>query len=179
MRSRTLGILTIGLLTLLGLTGPSARAASEVEASRVAVRVDGLTCPFCGYGIEKRIKRLEAVASYRVNVSKGAVELIAKPGRAIAPELVRQAIANAGFTPRAITLTATGMLGSVNGRPTFTLLGVVPPVRYPVRREPNAAAVDEAEKSGDKVRVTGRLEATGDESAPYELVVDQTEALRG
>lgn len=158
---------------------PAVGASAPPPPMELAVRVDGLTCPFCAYGIEKRVKRLEAVASYHIEVRQGTVSLVAKPGRPIEPAQVRQAIADAGFSPRGMSLTATGTFGTWEGRTEFTLSGVDPAAQYIVSRESKAAGIAEAVQAGTPVRVIGRLLTTGDEAAQYEIAIDRLDASTG
>ena len=37
------------------------------------LRVDGLACPFCAYGIEKKLGALEGVQSVETNIKDGVV----------------------------------------------------------------------------------------------------------
>ena len=48
-------------------------AASPVGAqiTRVTVRVDGLSCPFCAYSLEKKIKAVEGTKEPVINVEEG------------------------------------------------------------------------------------------------------------
>ena len=56
---------------LLGITFPVFAANVQYE-----LRVDGLACPYCAYGIEKKIKALGGV-------DKGSIEIKLNEGRAI------------------------------------------------------------------------------------------------
>ncbi len=171
------------LITLLALAGGiglpvlDVRAVATSDTTELSVRVDGLTCPFCGYGIEKRIKRLEAVATYRVNVREGTVTLVFSPGRAVRPEEVREAITASGFTARGMILAATGVVAYVDSHPTFTLAGVEPSIRYRVSADSKASGLDAMARSRVRVRIMGRLEPVG-KSGGFELAIDIAEAVK-
>ncbi len=93
----------------LGLGFLAVQAHAAVE--QVTVRIDGLGCPFCVHNIEKRVKTLEGVPSgARVDVSLefGRATFAWRSTAAFDPESVRQAIREAGFTPRQIWLTGSG-----------------------------------------------------------------------
>lgn len=63
----------------------------------VLVRIAGMACPFCAYGVEKHLKALPGVASARVNLGEGSAILELISGRKISDEDIRQAIQKAGF----------------------------------------------------------------------------------
>ena len=44
------------------------------------LRVNGLSCPFCVYGIEKKLDTLEGVQSVETNIKDGAVIVTTKDG---------------------------------------------------------------------------------------------------
>ncbi|MCG8612545.1 MAG: cation transporter [Pseudomonadales bacterium] len=64
------------------------------------VGVDGLACPFCAYGIEKQLQKLDGVQSVEVDVGKGNVVVTMKDDRQLRREQVEQAVKKAGFSLR-------------------------------------------------------------------------------
>jgi len=65
------------------------------------VGVDGLACPFCSYGIERRIKALGGVQKVESDIKAGAVTVTMKEGETLTEEQAREAVKEAGFTLRA------------------------------------------------------------------------------
>ena len=97
------------LAAALLMVAPPSLATAAVE--RVSVRIDGLACPFCTYNIEKRVKTLDGVerdARVVTSVERGIATFPWKPVVAFDPTAVRQAVRQAGFTPREISVTMTG-----------------------------------------------------------------------
>jgi periplasmic mercuric ion binding protein len=66
----------------------------------VHLLVDGMVCPFCAYGLEKRLTKLEAVDSLIVRISDGLVQIREKEGQKLTKEAVRKEVEKAGFTLR-------------------------------------------------------------------------------
>ena len=95
-------------LTLLATTLFVAPAWAQVESATVAV--DGMACPFCAYGVEKRLKKVRGVKSVRVNLRDNEATLLAKDGESIVVGEIPQAIKKAGFTSGAIEISAVGRL---------------------------------------------------------------------
>lgn len=71
-------------------------------ASQYQIRVDGLTCPFCAYGIEKQLSSIEGVVSTQVNVKQGMVIVTMADGTTLNEEIARDKINKAGFSLRSM-----------------------------------------------------------------------------
>lgn len=88
--------LFIFLMLMAFLSAPfSASAGGPVK---VTARVAGLSCPFCAYGIEKKIKRIEGVEDIRVDIKNGTVTVIYKDKKFFTRERLNKAVIDAGFT---------------------------------------------------------------------------------
>lgn len=64
------------------------------------LRVDGLSCPFCAYGIEKKLGALEGVQSIKTNIKDGVVIVIMKDGATLNEATAKKAVKEAGFSLR-------------------------------------------------------------------------------
>ncbi|TCK17857.1 mercuric ion binding protein [Thiogranum longum] len=89
---------SIAALTLLFLI-PIAQASGP----SYALQVDGLACPFCAYGIEKKLSSIEGVDDIQVDIKKGEVIVIMTEGVPLAEGLAREKVKDAGFTLRAFS----------------------------------------------------------------------------
>lgn len=79
------------------------------EQTTVIVRVDGLSCPFCAFGLEKHLKNLEGAEEVTLFIKRGIAEIRLREGAVLPEDTIRQAVLDAGFTPRQITYrTAEG-----------------------------------------------------------------------
>ena len=91
-------VMTLMLLLLL----PVANAASAVYS----LKVDGLACPFCAYGIEKKLSAIDGVEDIKVDIKEGQVIVTMADGTSLSEQRARQAVTDAGFTLRAFTQSA-------------------------------------------------------------------------
>jgi len=66
---------------------------------KVTAKVDGLSCPFCAYGIEKKINKIDGVEDVRVDIKGGTVTVIYKDKKFFTRHRLNQAVRDAGFTP--------------------------------------------------------------------------------
>ena len=97
MKKTVIGSILMGLLIWLCFA-----QVVEAEIEQLTLRVDGLACPFCAYGLEKKITRLEGVSSYDVDMKEGKVYIGLEPKAEVEPEAIRKAVKEAGFTLRGI-----------------------------------------------------------------------------
>ena len=66
--------------------------------SQYQLRVDGLACPFCAYGIEKELKRTEGVAGIAIDINAGIVTVTMTEGATMTEAKASQIVKDAGFT---------------------------------------------------------------------------------
>ena len=102
--------LTVSLIMLVLTFFTGEVPADDNDVDQIVVRVDGLACPFCVYGLEKKVLQMEGVTSFDADLRLGKVFFDVKPGADIDPTVVRKAVEDAGFTPRGISLFTEGRL---------------------------------------------------------------------
>lgn len=90
-------------LILLTVIGFFWSAAPFAAGSQYDLRVDGLACPFCAYGIEKKLIKTEGVESVTFDFEKGLVKVNTKTGVVLTEDRLKQLINDAGFTLRSVT----------------------------------------------------------------------------
>ncbi len=91
------------LLLILLLASPL-----PAQVIKATVAVDGMACPFCGYGIEKRLLKVDAVEKVTIDLVAGQARVIAEQGQSIDVQEVRRAVEKAGFTPGSLDIEVTG-----------------------------------------------------------------------
>lgn len=87
-------------------------ASSQAQAQiySLSVVVEGMSCPFCVYGVEKKLKKVEGVKSVIVSMKDGVATLIAREGQSININQVPAAVRDSGFTPGMIKIAAVGKI---------------------------------------------------------------------
>jgi mercuric ion binding protein len=83
---------------VLGLVLMSASAFAAQQAYKL--HVDGLACPFCAYGIEKKLNAIKGVQGVGVNIVSGTVNVTMAEGASLDEATAKQAVKDAGFTLR-------------------------------------------------------------------------------
>lgn len=90
------------LLVISSLAGalPGSMAWAE-ETTTTVIQVDGLSCPFCTYGLEKQLKKVAGVESVSIDMKNG--KAIITMQHHVDENDLRQAVEKAGFTARNIS----------------------------------------------------------------------------
>lgn len=94
---------------LLSMILLSALALPAWSADRqYQLRVDGLACPYCAYGVEKKIKALGGVdkGSVAIRLNEGLVVFQADTETAIGEMALKRLVNDAGFTLRSLEVGA-------------------------------------------------------------------------
>ena len=75
---------------------------TQAADRRYALHVDGMACPYCAYGIEKKIKALDGVdtSSVEIKLNDGLVIFEADTPEPMDQALLKTLINDAGFTLR-------------------------------------------------------------------------------
>jgi len=79
---------------LLWTAGVSAQDAKQVYT----LQADGLACPFCAYGIEKQLGKIDGVEAIETDIAAGTVTVTMQPGAKLEEAQARGAVEAAGFS---------------------------------------------------------------------------------
>lgn len=74
--------------------------AAPADGARYVMRVDGLACPYCAYGVEKKLKEIEGVERIHVDLDKGLVIVDVREGVQLTGAQMEKLFMDAGFTFR-------------------------------------------------------------------------------
>lgn len=73
-------------------------SAAVAAQPRYQIEVAGLACPFCAYGIEKKLRAIPGVERVETNIKEGTVVIVMKDGETLDRTRVERAVREAGFT---------------------------------------------------------------------------------
>jgi len=93
-------------ITIVALTLLLWVVAAKAQTAVYALEVDGLACPFCAYGIEKKLSAIDGVEKIDVDIKSGQVVVTLADGASLSEDRARRAVKDAGFTLRAFTQSA-------------------------------------------------------------------------
>jgi mercuric ion binding protein len=75
---------------------------AQSDTQKILIKVEGLYCPFCAYGLEKQLKKLNGFKKVEVNLKHGVAELHVKPGVTLTDTAIQEAVEDAGFDSASI-----------------------------------------------------------------------------
>ncbi len=85
-------IFTAALVFGQGVPLLAQQTSPQDSAQQIIVRVDGASCPFCAFGLEKRLGHLDGVAEVRLEMKAGKAIVTLKPGAKVSEQALRQAV---------------------------------------------------------------------------------------
>lgn len=83
---------------LLALVAAVISTAAMAAGPSYQIEVDGLACPFCAYGIEKQLGKIEGVQTIETDIQAGRVIVTMDDGHTLDESRAEQAVDRAGFT---------------------------------------------------------------------------------
>ena len=93
---------TFLLAFALGAAAPALSAQEEStvpedSTRQIEVTILGMSCPFCAYGVEQKLKRLDGVEELDVVLETGIATLTLRDGADASNEAIIDAVEDAGF----------------------------------------------------------------------------------
>lgn len=92
---------------------------AQVESAEVAV--EGISCPFCAFGLEKRLRKIDGVGSVEVDLGAGTATLTAVSGESIDLAAIPRAVERAGFSTGPVEATAVGTISAATRGKRLTI----------------------------------------------------------
>lgn len=91
------------LLMLLLFVGVAMSAQKELD--KFEVQVDGLGCPFCAYGLEKKFKEFKGIKKVAIDIETGDFSFLYPSEKALTMDAVITQVEKAGYTPNDAKIT--------------------------------------------------------------------------
>ncbi|GGX86471.1 hypothetical protein GCM10007160_12220 [Litchfieldella qijiaojingensis] len=82
----------------LGLAAAVVSTTALAAGPSYQIEVEGLACPFCAYGIEKQLGKIEGVQTIETDIEAGRVIVTMDDGHTLDESRAEQAVDRAGFT---------------------------------------------------------------------------------
>ena len=84
------------------LLAVTVNGSALAAGTQYTMRVDGLACPYCAYGIEKKLKQIEGVQEIDIDLNAGVVRVKTDEGVELTEAQMKQLFNDAGFTYRSM-----------------------------------------------------------------------------
>jgi len=88
-------------------------ATAFAEPQTYKLQIDGLACPFCAFGIEKKLSEIEGVDQLDTDMKGGVILLTMKDGVLLDEIEAKKAVDRAGFTLRGLEQVQTSTQATV------------------------------------------------------------------
>ncbi len=95
-------IITSFLIIFILISGVNLFAQSKTELNQVEVKIAGLSCPFCAYGLEKKVKKIDGAQDIKIDVKNGTLTFSLEEGKTVSEQKVKNTVKDAGFTTKEI-----------------------------------------------------------------------------
>ncbi len=170
--------ISIVLGLVLGLSAIPARA--EMRAAELLV--NGMSCPFCAFGIEKKLRHVSGVNEVEVLLDEGRIRLVLPAENTATVRDIGNAVDDAGFKLSGLSVDVEGTLVEDDGA---MVLRAGETSRYRLI-ERNAGSIQQlspeakrrvrTQAAGGKVLVSGEVHSHGED--PPALLVERVEPVK-
>ncbi|MCJ8346875.1 heavy-metal-associated domain-containing protein [bacterium] len=90
---------------------------------QISLEVKGLSCPFCVFGLDKKLKKVPGVLKLQTSLKESLVEMKLRADTDLIN--LKRSVIKAGFTPGDIHLQAKGLIVKKDGQFFFSLIGSI------------------------------------------------------
>lgn len=104
--TNTMKQITIILSIMIGLLAfAKADAQTNKDRDTFEVQVDGLGCPFCAYGLEKKFKEFKGIKDIAIDIETGDFSFSYPAEKGLTMDAVLAQVVKSGYTPNISTIT--------------------------------------------------------------------------
>ena len=86
-------------ITLIIVLFTSFNIQAQKAMDQFEIQVDGLGCPFCAYGLEKKFKELKGIKKVAIDIETGDFSFQYPAEKELTMEMVIKQVEKAGYTP--------------------------------------------------------------------------------
>lgn len=100
----------VGVLMFLVLSESHAQSKETNQSSEIVyikMYVDGLACPFCAYGLEKKVKKIKGAKDLFIEINEGYITFSVPYSNKPDEEALEKLVKEAGFKAREIIYAET------------------------------------------------------------------------
>jgi copper chaperone CopZ len=98
-------VLLLIVVSSLNLEASNLDVVNEDSKTYIKIWVDGMACPFCAYGLEKKIKKIDGVGDFFVEINEGFISFSIKSDIIPSEDDLKIIVKEAGFFARKIEVS--------------------------------------------------------------------------
>lgn len=76
----------------------------DAQRDKITTQVDGLGCPYCAYGLEKKFKKVKGIKNVKIEIEEGIFTFTVPSDLALQVEEVNNRVDLAGYTAKSIEI---------------------------------------------------------------------------
>ena len=84
-------------LAVPAVSGQDRAQGQNDDPRQIEVTIFGMACPFCAYGVEQKLKKLDGVVDLEVVLETGIATLALEEHADVSNELLQKTVKDAGF----------------------------------------------------------------------------------
>lgn len=98
MKTLAIALVLTGALTLTATGVAAQEPGTAADGPRIIeVTILGMVCPFCSYGVQQKMKRLEGIVDLDIDLNEGLATVTMADGKDLSNELLIRTVEDAGF----------------------------------------------------------------------------------
>ena len=88
------------IISIVLIIAATVTAFAQKEMDQFQIQVDGLGCPFCAYGLEKKFKEFKGIKSIEIAIETGDFKFKYPAEKELSMDAVINQVKKAGYTPK-------------------------------------------------------------------------------
>ncbi len=92
------------IIMSLGLLTTAQAQKKNKERDQISTMVEGLGCPYCAYGLEKKFKKIKGIKKIKIDIEEGLFSFTLPSEYKMSLEEIDNRITDAGYTPMSIKI---------------------------------------------------------------------------
>ncbi|VAV82671.1 Probable Co/Zn/Cd efflux system membrane fusion protein [hydrothermal vent metagenome] len=100
-------VLLLLVVSTLNLEASNLKTVNDDSKTYIKIWVDGMACPFCAYGLEKKIKKIDSSGDFFVEINEGFISFSVKSDKVPSEVDLKKTVKEAGFFARKIEISKT------------------------------------------------------------------------
>jgi copper chaperone CopZ len=113
-----MGLIPLTLLLIVFSFLKTEANAIQIEkkdnSAYIKIWVDGMACPFCAYGLEKKIKKIEGAGDLFIEINEGFISFSVPINKVPTTETLQKIVKEAGFFARKIEFSKEAFKHEIN-----------------------------------------------------------------
>lgn len=156
-------------LSLLSISPGSA----DAQLVRVSQTIYGMDCAPCAHAVERRLHALDGSPTVELSLNRGVAELqFESPDHRATLKEIRRSVRESGFSAREARIRAEGTLEPGADSPLLRTPAGEVFVLVESPESPDAIQALEAQSQGDRLGISGKVDADADPEGRWVLQVE-------